>query len=163
MNKIGVYAGTFDPATLGHIDIIERGARLFDRLVVAVSRREGKSPLFSLEERVGFLNDAFDDRDDIEVQGFSGLLVEFADKIGARTLIRGLRGGSDFDDELQMAVMNQEMAPHIDTVLLMTRPCWMGVSSTLIREIALSGGDVSPYVSASVERALKRCCESRNG
>jgi pantetheine-phosphate adenylyltransferase len=161
--RIALYAGTFDPATLGHIDIIERGANLFDQLIVAVSRREGKSPLFSLEERVTFLRDVFEERDEIEIRGFSGLLVEFADEVGARTLIRGLRGGGDFDDEQQMAAMNQAMAPHLDTVLLLTRPRWMGVSSTLIREIAMSGGDVTPYVSATVASALRRCYESRKG
>lgn len=161
--RVGIYPGTFDPVTLGHVDVVERASRLFDRLIIGVSRRDGKAPLFSTEERIGFLRDAIRGLQRVEVQAFSGLLVHFADAVGASTVVRGLRGGSDFDDELQMAIMNRLMAPHTDTILLMTRPQFMGVSSSLIREIAKSGGEVTPYVSPEVAQALAAHYKKKKG
>ncbi|MAE69097.1 MAG: pantetheine-phosphate adenylyltransferase [Gemmatimonadetes bacterium] len=158
--RIGVYPGTFDPVTRGHIDIIERSAALFDRLIVGVSTQEGKVALFDREERIGFIRESVKAIDNIEVRPLDGLLVRFAEEIGARTIVRGLRGGTDFDYELTMNIMNRQMAPEVDTLFLMSSPRWMGVSSSLIREIARHGGDVRPYVIECVEGALT---EKRDG
>ncbi len=161
--RIGVYPGSFDPVTRGHIDIIERSAALFDRLIVGVSTQESKTALFARKERIAFIRESIESIENVEVRRLDGLLVRFAETVGAGTIVRGLRGGTDFDYELTMTIMNRQMAPSIDTLFLMSSPRWMGVSSSLIREIARHGGDVRPYVIESVERALtkKRDSEAR--
>lgn len=149
-----VYAGTFDPVTFGHLDIITRAAEVFDQLVVTTTDNINKQPLFPLEERLKMLRDVLDSRSGIEVRPFSGLLVDFAREIGARVLLRGLRAAADFDYEFEMGLMNRELEPRIETVFFLTRPQYMFVSSQLIKEIALKGGDVSPFVPPAVQDAI---------
>ena len=156
--RIGLYPGTFDPVTNGHIDIIGRTARLMDRLVIGVSISTGKVPLFSLEERVELVQAEMlpiSDRNGIriEVVPFEGLVIDFARKLGAGMIVRGLRAVSDFDYEFQMAGMNYRMAPDIETVFLMASETHQFIASRLVREIAKLGGDISTFVP---ELTLKR-------
>ncbi len=160
--KTGVYPGTFDPITRGHIDIIERGAALVDRLIIGVSTREGKTPLFDRRRRMALVRESTAHLDNIEVRALDGLLIRFAEQAGAGVIVRGLRGGTDFDYELQMTIMNRQLAPGLDTIFLMSSPRWMGVSSSVIREIARHGGDVSPYLSECVCRALDRLSRDKS-
>jgi pantetheine-phosphate adenylyltransferase len=149
-----VYAGTFDPVTFGHLDIISRGADVFDELVVTTTDNINKQPLFKLDERLAMLREVLDSRPSIEVRPFNGLLVDFAREVGAQVLLRGLRAAADFDYEFEMGLMNRELAPQIETVFFLTRPQYMFVSSQLIKEIALKGGDVSPFVPPAVQDAI---------
>jgi len=149
-----VYAGTFDPVTFGHLDIISRGADVFDELVVTTTDNVNKEPLFKLDERLAMLREVLDSRPGIEVRPFNGLLVEFAREVGAQVLLRGLRAAADFDYEFEMGLMNRELAPQIETVFFLTRPQYMFVSSQLIKEIAMKGGDVSPFVPPAVQDAI---------
>lgn len=149
-----VYAGTFDPVTFGHLDIISRGAEVFEQLVVTTTDNINKQPLFPLEERLAMLREVLDSRPGIEVRPFSGLLVDFAKECGAQVLLRGLRAAADFDYEFEMGLMNRELAPQIETVFFLTRPQYMFVSSQLIKEIAMKGGDVSPFVPPVVQDAI---------
>jgi pantetheine-phosphate adenylyltransferase len=149
-----VYAGTFDPVTFGHLDIISRGADVFDELVVTTTDNINKQPLFKLDERLAMLREVLDSRPGIEVRPFNGLLVDFAREVGAQVLLRGLRAAADFDYEFEMGLMNRELAPQIETVFFLTRPQYMFVSSQLIKEIALKGGDVSPFVPPAVQDAI---------
>ena len=149
--RVGLYPGTFDPVTNGHLDIIARAARLFDRLVVGVAANTGKSPLFSLEERVALVQaecDALarDPGTAIEVASFDVLLIEFARRSGARMIVRGLRAVSDFDYEFQMAGMNYRLDPQIETVFLMASEHHQFISSRFVKEIAELGGDISSFV-----------------
>ena len=158
-NRIGVYPGTFDPVTNGHMDIIHRAARILDKLIVAVAVNAGKGPMFDLEERLAMVREeaaalgAIGRR--IEVRGFEGLLVQVAADHGARIVIRGLRAVSDFDYEFQMASMNAKLAPDIETVCLMASDKHQFIASRLVKEIALLGGDVAPFVSPRVAALLK--------
>jgi pantetheine-phosphate adenylyltransferase len=160
--RIGLYPGTFDPVTNGHIDVIGRAARLFDKLVVGVAVNTGKGPLFSLDERVELVKaeiGAIADRNGtvIEVLPLRGLLVEFAREIGASMIVRGLRAVSDFDYEFQMAGMNYRMAPDIETVFLMASERHQFIASRLVKEVATLGGDISTFVPPlTLERTLKR-------
>lgn len=149
-----VYAGTFDPVTFGHLDIISRASDVFDELVITTTDNINKHPLFSLEERLQMLRDVLNDRPGIEVKPFKGLLVEFAREVDAQVLVRGLRAAADFDYEFEMGLMNRELAPQIETVFFLTRPNYMFISSQLIKEIALKGGDVSPFVPPVVQDAI---------
>lgn len=148
--RVGLYPGTFDPVTRGHLDVIRRSTRLVDRLVVGVAANAGKGPLFSHAERVELLREeiAVEDGMDcpIEVRGFDGLLVEFARTVGARTLFRGLRAVADFDYEVQMFGMNTRLDPTVDTVFLVASEEHRFVSSRLVKEIARLGGDISTFV-----------------
>ncbi len=149
--RTGLYPGTFDPVTNGHLDIVRRAARLVDRLVVGVAANAGKGPLFAHEERVGLLRDEVDlarasIECPVEVQGFDGLLVDFARHVGARTLFRGLRAVADFDYEVQMFGMNNRLDPNIDTVFLVASEQNRFVASRLVKEIAKLGGDISTFV-----------------
>lgn len=164
--RIAVYPGTFDPVTNGHLDLIRRGLRLFDRLIVAVGENPAKKPLFSLEERLEMLEEAvkeIPDRDRLEITAFSGLLVEFARKKGAQAIVRGLRAVSDFEYEFQMALMNRRLARDLDTVFLMPGFRWIFISSTIIKEAARFGGSVEGLVPPVVEKKLKEKFPSREG
>jgi pantetheine-phosphate adenylyltransferase len=153
--RIGLYPGTFDPITLGHSDIIRRGAKLVDRLVVGVTTNPSKNPMFSPEERLDMVRAEVDRLGiaNVVVESFNALLVKYAHKIGATVLIRGLRAVADFEYEYQMAGMNQQLDPGIETVFLMADVSLQPIASRLVKEIALLGGDIAPFVSAEV-RAL---------
>ena len=157
--RIGVYPGTFDPVTNGHMDIIHRGAKLLDKLVVAVAVNAGKGPLFDVETRIELVRAEAATLPDvgnrIEVMGFDNLLVQFAADQGASVVIRGLRAVSDFDYEFQMASMNAQLAPEIDTVCLMASDKHQFIASRLVKEIAILGGDVTQFVSPRVAKLLE--------
>ena len=156
--RTGLYPGTFDPMTLGHLDIIKRAARLCDRLVIGVARNNAKGPLFSLQERISMVESAVADIDaqcEIVVEPFEGLLIHFCERIGARLIIRGLRAVSDFEYEFQMAGMNDRLNPEIETVFLMSDPAYQTIASRLVKEIARLGGDVSQFVTPDVDTRLK--------
>jgi pantetheine-phosphate adenylyltransferase len=153
---IAICPGSYDPLTSGHIDIIERATALFDRVVVGLLVNPGKSPLFSADERVGILREYFAGHSRVVVETFDGLLVEFARRSRATTVVRGLRGISDFDYERQMAIMNRHLHPGLDTVFLMPSPRFMHVSSTLVRDIAAHGGSLAGLVPPSVIDRLAR-------
>lgn len=151
MSRTAIYPGTFDPLTLGHLDIIGRAAALFDRLIVGVFTNAAKSPLFTLEERLAILKrETAALPGTIEVIACSGLLVDAAGKAGASAIVRGLRSGTDFDYEAPMAGMNRQLAPTIDTVFLVAAPALQPISSTLVKEIARGGGDIAAFVTPAV-------------
>lgn len=152
---IAIYPGTFDPATLGHIDLISRAAKLFDEVIVAVAENQGKAPLFSLEERVSMLKDSINELGNVRVIGFNNLLMDCAREQKANTILRGLRAVSDFEYEFQLASMNRHLDPSIETTFLTPSENYAFVSSTLIKEVASLGGDVSEFVSPQVMEALK--------
>ena len=145
-SKTAVYPASFDPITNGHLDLIERGARLFDHLIVAVARNVDKAVLFSHEERIEMIADAVGDRPNIEIDTIDGLLVDYAKNREAGVVIRGLRALSDFEYEFEMAMMNAYMNPDVETVFLMTSPKWFYVSASRMRELARFGTDVSSFV-----------------
>ncbi len=155
MSRVGVYAGSFDPFTRGHEDLIARSLGFLDRLVVGVAVNVQKQPLFSLEERVALIRGAVDDAR-VTVRSFEGLLVDFARAVGASVFVRGLRAVSDFEYEFQMALMNRNLDPGIETVFLMPAFDLTYVSSSLVREVARFGGDVSALVHPTVHEALRR-------
>src|ERR1700757_5476313 len=153
--RIGIYPGTFDPITNGHADIIRRAIRVVDRLVVGVARNDGKGPLFATDERVEIVRDEIAHLDNgaaerIEVRAFDTLLMNFAQSVGARVIIRGLRAVSDFEYEFQMAGMNARLNPGIETVFLMASDRHQFISSRFVKEIGKLGGDISPFVSPRV-------------
>jgi pantetheine-phosphate adenylyltransferase len=164
---IGLYPGTFDPVTLGHLDIVGRAVKLVDHLVIGVSTNPSKSPLFTLEERVEMVRHetaplAREGRATIEVKTFDCLLVQFAEKIGANVIVRGLRAVSDFEYEFQMVGMNQRLNPEIETVFLMADPRHQAIASRLVKEIAMLGGNVKPFLTSYVaDLVTKRCSEKR--
>ena len=155
MNRIAVYPGSFDPITKGHEDLIHRSLGFVDRMVVAVAVNVAKQPLFSFDERVALIRECVPDKR-VEVQSFDGLLVDFAKKVGATVIVRGLRAVSDFEYEFQMALMNRNLGPHIETVFLVPAFDLTYLSSSLVREVARFGGDVSALVHPAVQKALKR-------
>ncbi len=152
---IAIYPGSFDPITNGHLDLIERGARLFDRLIVAVLHNEVKQALFSVEERLGMLREVVAPVGNVEVDCFDGLLVNYAVGRGARVLLRGIRAISDYEFELQMTQMNRRLDPNIETVFLMASEANSFVSSRLVKEVVRLGGDIGGFVPASVARRLQ--------
>jgi len=154
--KIAVYPGSFDPVTNGHLDIINRSSRLFDRLVVAVVINPGKVPLFTIDERVRLLREVIEEDSNIEVASFNGLLVDFVNKIGASVIVKGLRVLTDFDFEYQMALMNRKLNSNVETVFLMTSDKFAFLSSSSVKEIASLGGEIKGLVPSNVEKALKK-------
>ena len=155
MPTIAIYPGTFDPITNGHQDLVHRAARLFDRVIVAVAKSSPKNTRFDVESRVEFARISLADLSNVEVDRFSGLLVDFAQARGASVILRGLRAISDFDYEFQLASMNRRLAPQVETVCLTSDERFSYISSSLVREIATLGGDVSPFVHPTVEAALR--------
>ena len=154
--RTAIYPGTYDPVTLGHVDIIRRAAQIFDRVVIGVVREPShKRVLFSVEERVGFLEDALRDQNNVEVDVFSELVVEFARRWGAKTMVKGLRVISDFEWEFQMHHLNRTLAPDIETVYLMANPQYSFVSSSGVKEVASFGGNVDELVPATVAARFK--------
>ncbi|HTY05190.1 MAG TPA: pantetheine-phosphate adenylyltransferase [Gemmatimonadales bacterium] len=162
MTRIAVYPGSFDPVTKGHADLIRRSLAFSDRVVVAVAVNVSKQPLFTLEERVALIRETVD-LTNVEVRSFDGLLVDFAREVGATILIRGLRAVSDFEYEFQMALMNRTLAPALETVFLVPAFDLTYLSSSLVREVARFGGDVSALVHPAVQRALKAKFKSHSG
>lgn len=155
MPVTALYPGTFDPITNGHIDMVQRAARLFDRVTVAVASNPGKTPMFSLEERVDLAARVFAKLDNVEVCGFSELTVDVARARGIDVILRGLRAVSDFEFEFQLATMNRHLAPEVETMFLTPDEKYTFVSSSLVREIASLGGDVSRFVHPLVDAALR--------
>jgi pantetheine-phosphate adenylyltransferase len=153
---IAVYPGSFDPITNGHLDLIERASRLFERLIVAILRNEAKKPLFSVEERLEMAREVLRGYPNVEVASFGGLLVEFAASRGARVILRGIRAISDYEYELQMALMNRRLAPDIETVFLMAAEDYSFLSARLVKEVVALGGDVSGLVPPLVEERLRK-------
>lgn len=151
-----VYAGSFDPVTFGHLDIIERSSRVVDELVVGVLYNQSKSPLFSVEERVKMLEEVTDKFPNVTIRSFSGLQVEFAKECGAHILVRGLRAISDFDYELQMAQTNRIISPELDTMFLTTSLEYAYLSSTTVKEVASFGGDISAFVPSFVGEKIQQ-------
>jgi pantetheine-phosphate adenylyltransferase len=155
MTRTAVYAGSFDPITRGHEDLIKRSLQFVDRIIVAVATNVSKQPLFSLEERVGFIRAAVGRDDRVEVRQFNGLLVDFAQSVGASLIIRGLRAVADFEYEFQMALMNRHLAPALETVFMVPSLDTTYISSSLVREIARFEGDVKGLVHPIVVDALR--------
>ncbi|HEY1455326.1 MAG TPA: pantetheine-phosphate adenylyltransferase [Candidatus Dormibacteraeota bacterium] len=154
--KTAVYPGSFDPLTNGHLDVVDRALGIFDRLIIAVAANpEKRQPLFTVEERIQLITASLKGRERVEVSSFRGLTVEFARSKGATTLVKGLRAYSDFDAELQQALMNRKLAPDIHTVFLMSSFAHIYVSSSILKDIASYGGNVSDLVPPVVARALK--------
>jgi pantetheine-phosphate adenylyltransferase len=155
-DKIAVYPGSFDPFTNGHLDVVDRALGIFDRLIVAVAANpEKRQPLFTVEERVKLIQESLQPRQRVEVASFTGLTVEYARSRGANTLVKGLRAYSDFDAELQQALMNRKLAPDIHTVFLMSGFAHIFVSSSILKDIASYGGQVADLVPPPIARALK--------
>lgn len=156
MEKKAVYPGSFDPITNGHVDIIERGLNIFDQINVAVLKNPKKKPLFTTKERVGMIESIFPDPKRINVMSFNGLLVDFAKKINAHIVIRGLRAVSDFEHEFQMSLMNRKLAPDIETLYMMPAVEYSFLSSQLVKEVCLLGGCLEGLVPPSVEKKLNK-------
>ncbi len=154
--RVAVYPGTFDPLTNGHVDIILRGARMFDRIIVAFLVNLEKQPLFAIDERLALAREVFIDQPHVEVDRFEGLLVDYARRRGAGVIVRGLRAISDFEYELQMALMNRRLEPAMETVFMMPAEQYTYVSSRLVKEIFALGGAISGLVPVSVEAALRK-------
>ena len=153
---IAVYPGSFDPITNGHLDLIERGCRLFDQLIVAILRNETKQPLFSIEERIDMLREVVGGYPNAAVDSFNGLLVDYAAAKGATVLLRGIRAISDYEYELQMALMNRRLKPEIETVFMMAGEAYSFISSRLVKEVFGLGGDIGGLVPPAVEDRLRR-------
>ncbi len=156
MTNKAIYPGTFDPITRGHTDLVERATHLFDRVIIALATNPGKQPLFTLEERLELARTALAEYDNVEICSFDGLLVEFARTKQARIILRGLRAVSDFDHEFQLAGMNRKLAPDVETLFLTSAEQYSTVSSSLVREIATLGGDVTPFVHEKIRDELTR-------
>lgn len=151
---LAIYPGTFDPITLGHEDMLHRAARMFGRITVAVAIAHHKKTLFTLEERLDMVRQAMQNHPHVQVEPFEGLVTEFAAARGAQVMVRGLRSGTDFDYEFQLAGMNRALRPEIESVFLTPSTQYQHISSTLVREIAMLGGDTAQFVSAGVQQRL---------
>lgn len=152
---IAIYPGSFDPITNGHLDLIERSARLVDKLIISILRNENKQPLFSIQERLDMLRDVVGPYPNVEVDSFDGLLVDYAAARSATVILRGIRAISDYEYELQMALMNRRLRPQIETVFLMSGEAYSFISSRLVKEVFRLGGDISGLVPPPVEQRLK--------
>ena len=152
--RVAIYPGSFDPLTNGHVDIIERGARIFDAIIVAILANVEKTPLFSENERIAIIRDVFKGHQNVQVEAFSGLLVEYAQRKKATVLVRGLRAVSDFEYEFQMALMNRHLAPGLETVFMMPDEKYTYISSRLIKEVFTLGGEITGLVPPVVEEKL---------
>ena len=152
--RVAVYPGTFDPLTNGHVDIIQRGAAIFDRIIVAILVNPAKSPLFTVNERMEMAREVFSDQPGVEIDSFQGLLVDYAERRQADVIVRGLRAISDFEFEMQMALMNRHLSSSIETVFMMPAESYTYVSSRLVKEIFALGGSVTGLVPALVETQL---------
>ena len=156
MERIAVYPGTFDPITNGHTDLVSRAARVFPKVIIAIAESPHKKPLFSLDERIRLAENQMAQLDNVEVVGFSNLLVEFVQQIGASIIVRGLRAVSDFEYEFQLASMNRHLAPKVETLFLTPDEDYSFISSSLVKEIARLKGNVSEFVCSEVEQAMTR-------
>ena len=154
--RTAIYPGSFDPLTNGHLDVLQRATKLFDRVIVAIASNESKSPLFSLKERLALVQPAIATMKYVEAEIFEGLLVEYAAKHKAQAIVRGLRAVSDFEFEFQMALMNRKLAENIETIFMMPKESYSFISSRIVKEIARLGGDVSPFVPRHVGAALAK-------
>jgi pantetheine-phosphate adenylyltransferase len=160
---VAIYPGSFDPITNGHADILRRALNLFDRVIVALAENVRKQPLFSIEERAEMIRASIDHHPRVEVDAFAGLLVDYARKRGARVVIRGLRAIADFEYEFQFAHMNRHLAPDVETVFLMTSEVSFYVSSSLVKEVAAMGGDITRIAPPAVVAALKKKLNNSSG
>ena len=156
MKRTAVYPGTFDPVTHSHLDLVDRGRRHFDRLVIAILHNEEKQPLFTVDERIRLLRDSVSKWGNVEVASFDGLLVDYAREVGATMILRGIRAVTDLEYEMQMAMMNRRMDPKLETVFLVPSETYSFVSSRLVREVAALGGSTDGLVPATVTEALAR-------
>ncbi len=156
MKRIAIYPGSFDPVTNGHLDVVERAGRLFDEVIIAVAVNADKHPLFSMEERKMMIAESTGHLKNVRIDGFDGLLVDYAEKQGACALVRGLRAVSDFEFEFQMALMNRQIAPAIETIFLMPKDTYTYLSSRIIKEIARLGGDITAFVPVHVGQAITK-------
>jgi pantetheine-phosphate adenylyltransferase len=154
--RVAIYPGSFDPLTNGHVDIISRGARIFDRIIVAILYNREKSPLFTVSERIAMAQAAFAGEPKVEVDTFDGLLVDFARQKGAHVIVRGLRAISDFEYEFQMALMNRRLVPDLETVFMMPAESYTYISSRLIREVFALGGPIAGLVPEAVEARMRQ-------
>ena len=159
--RSAIYPGTFDPVTLGHLDLIRRARTLVDGLTVSVATESGKDTLFGVDERIDLIREATAGLSDVRVTGFTGLLVRHAADVGAGVILRGLRAVSDFESEFQMALMNRHLAPGIEILFMVPGAAYTFLSSSLVREVAMLGGDVSSYVPPNVLEALGRKFQRR--
>ena len=159
---IAMYPGSFDPVTRGHLDIIKRSSRMFDKLIVAVLVNSAKTPLFTVEERVAMLRECCKDIPNVEVDSFNGLTVSFAKQKNATVMVRGLRAVTDFENEIQLAQTNHALMPGIETVFLATSIRWSYLSSTVVKEAARYGSDISKFVTPNVEKAVRAKYEALN-
>ena len=156
MPQIALFPGTFDPLTLGHHDLVSRAARLFDEVVIAVALSPGKRPLFELDERIALAQEVCAELPNVRVEGFSGLLIDFARQQGAKVLVRGIRSITDFDYEYQLAGMYRQLMPELEVLFLPARSELSCITSTLVREVALHGGDVRPFVNPAIATAIEK-------
>ena len=154
--RTAIYPGSFDPLTNGHLDVVERASKLFDRVIVAIALNESKNPLFSLDERLALMKAGIARMRNVKADVFEGLLVEYAAKQKAQAIVRGLRAVSDFEFEFQMALMNRKLDQKIETIFMMPKETYTFISSRIVKEIARLGGDVSPFVPSHVGVALKK-------
>ena len=161
--RLAIYPGTFDPITNDHISIIHRAKHLFDKIIIAVAQDSGKKPLFSIEERVSMINTTFFSDHMVDVENFSGLLVDYVEKKNAKTILRGLRAVSDFEYEFQTSLMNRKLCPEIETIFLISDYKWLYISSTVVKTVASLGGDVTDFVPENVLICLKtKYCQSKS-
>ena len=155
LERLAIYAGSFDPPTFGHLDLIDRASQLFDKVIVAIGVHPTRRPLFSYEERLALLEEVTKDNPRVVIDKFDGLLIHYCQRVNARVIVRGLRAATDFEYELQIAHANADMAPGVDTIFLPTRANYGFISASLVREIASHGGDVAHYAPEAVSVALR--------
>ena len=159
--RTAIYPGSFDPFTNGHLDVVERASKLFDRVIIAVAKNEGKQPLFSLKERVALVTRGVKHLPSVEVDSFGNLLVDYVESRGARAVVRGLRAVSDFEFEFQLALMNRKLNENIETIFMMPKDTYTFLSSRIVKEIARLGGDVTSFVPVHVQAALQKKMRKR--